>query len=147
MYNQSTKIREVPMPGTKKKKKRKSSRRKKNGDHELCNPFSFLSEKKEKAIQFRIGGGLLSWIDDHAKDMNLTRSGVIIQALVEYAGKIEGLKEARSHAALDSLLKTMPCQVRLEPLGDGSFSMDLVKPGVVRLDGEEDQPNKGEGNG
>lgn len=125
-----------------KSKKLKSSRTKRKQAPEACNPFSFLSEKKESKTQLRIGQGLLSWIDAHAEEFNLTRSGVILQALVEYAGKIEGLREARSHAALDALKQTIPSQVKLTPNEDGSFTMDLVRPGVVRLDGEEDPRQK-----
>ena len=127
-----------------KKKTRKSSRSKRKRVPEALNPFSFLSEKKESKFQIRIGQGLLAWIDKHAEEFNLHRSAVILQALVEYAGKIEGVKEARSHATLEALKESIPNQVKLIPNEDGSFTMQVMKPGVVRLDGEEDPEERKE---
>lgn len=115
----------------------KSLRGKKKHQPEALNPFTFLSEKKECAIQIRIGQGLLSWIDQHAEDFNMNRSSVIMQALVEYAGKVEGVREARNHSLMEILKKRSSDQVRLTPTGDGGYIMEVVEPGVVTPDGEE----------
>ena len=115
----------------------KSGRGKKKRDPEPVNPFAFLSEKRERAVQIRIGHGLLAWIDHHAEDFNMNRSSVLMQALVEYAGKVEGIREARNHSLMETLMKGSPNQVRLTPTGDGSYIMEVVKPGVVTPEGEE----------
>ena len=124
----------------------KPGRGKKKRDPDPVNPFAFLSEKRERAVQIRIGHGLLSWIDGHAKDFNMNRSSVIMQALVEYAGKVEGIREARNHTLMEELKERE--QIRLTPTGDGSgtYIMEVVKPGVVTPEGEEVQTAKGEGN-
>ncbi len=121
------------------KKTRKSKRSKNKGMPESCNPFSFLAEKKQNLVQFRLGLGLLSWIDNHAEEFSMSRSAVVLQALVEYAGKVEGVREARSHVLLEQLRKSIPDQIRLTPVPDedGCYTMDIVKAGVIRLDGEE----------
>ncbi len=121
------------------KKKRKSMQGKNKEMPETCNPFSFLAEKKKNPVQFRLGVGLLSWIDNHAQEFNMTRSAVVLQALIEYAGKVEGIKEARTHVLLEQLKKSIPDQIRLTPVPDdsGCYTMDIVKAGVIRLDGEE----------
>ncbi|KKN70466.1 hypothetical protein LCGC14_0430440 [marine sediment metagenome] len=122
----------------------KSGSGKKKRDPEPVNPFAFLSEKKECVIQIRIGHGLLAWIDCHAEDNNMNRSSVIMQALVEYAGKVEGVREARNHSLMEMLKRRSPDQIRLTPTGDGSYIMEVVKPGVVTPEGEEVPTEKGE---
>lgn len=125
----------------------KSLRGRKKRVPDPVNPFSFLSEKRERAVQVRIGQGLLAWIDQHAQEFNMNRSSVIMQALVEYAGKVEGIREARNHSLMEALKKSSPDQIRLIPTGDGGYIMEVVKPGVVTPEGEEVQTVKGETDG
>ena len=106
------------------------------------NPFQFMQEKKEHAIPVRMGSGLLKWIDDHAKDMNVHRSSVILQAMVEYISRVEGMREAKLEFDLEQMFESMSKHIELVPNDHGGLSMQIVSPGVVRLDGEEGEPKE-----
>ncbi len=101
------------------------------------NPFQFMQEKKEHAIPVRMGSGLLKWIDNHAKDINVHRSSIILQAMIEYISRVEGMREAKLEFDLQQMFEEMTKQVELVPNDRGGLSMQIVSPGVVRLDGEE----------
>ena len=106
------------------------------------NPFQFIQEKKEHSIPVRMGSGLLKWIDDHAKDMNMHRSSVVLQAMVEYISRVEGMREAKLEYDLQQMFESMSKHIELVPNDRGGLSMQIVSPDVVRLDGEEGEPKE-----
>lgn len=109
---------------------------------EQPNPFQFIQEKKEHSIPVRMGSGLLKWIDSHAKDMNMHRSSVVLQALIEYISREEGMREAKLEFDLEQMFESMSKHIELVPNDRGGLSMQIVSPGVVRLDGEEGEPEE-----
>lgn len=109
---------------------------------EQLNPFQFIQEKKEHSIPVRMGSGLLKWIDNHAKDMNMHRSSVVLQALIEYISREEGMREAKLEFDLQQMFESMSKHIELVPNDHGGLTMQIVSPGVVRLDGEEGEPEE-----
>lgn len=101
--------------------------------------FNFFQEKKEHSIQVRIGKSLLDKIDSYAKEWKMTRSSIIIQALIEFASRIEGTREAKLQENIGQMLEEMTRHIELVPNEKGGMSMQMVQPEIIRLDGEGGQ--------
>ena len=102
-------------------------------DHSV---FNFFQEKKEHSIQVRIGKSLLDKIDSYAKELQMTRSSIIIQALIEFASRIEGTREAKLQSDIGEMLEEMTKHIELVPNEKGGMSMQMVRPEIIHLDGE-----------
>ncbi len=99
--------------------------------------FKFLSEKKDKQIALRLGENMLQWLDNRAEATGMSRTGVIQQALVEFACRIEGVRTLQFNQDVSALLKSMADHLEIVPGEDGKMALQVCDLGVVQLNGEE----------
>ncbi len=97
------------------------------------NPFHFLSEKKEKTIQIRIGQGLLEWVDGYAEQAGTTRSALILQSIVEFASRVEAVREANLQIDINVLLSEIANCMKIVPDDKGGYRMEKVEASIVEL--------------
>jgi predicted transcriptional regulator len=89
-----------------------------------------------EAINIRIGDNLLSWLDAYAEGAEMSRTAVIIQACVEFASRVQGVRTAQVNMDM-ALLKSFAEHIQIVPGEDGKMSLELCNLGVVHLNGEE----------
>lgn len=88
--------------------------------------------KKDGVAQVRLPAEVLNWIDDLAKQRKSTRSAIILEAISSYiqAGGVPNIN-------IDAIVQAMTTYVKIVPDENGGMKMELIEPGVTRLDGEE----------
>ncbi len=94
-------------------------------------PMAFKA-KKDGVAQVRLPAEVLSWIDDLAEQRKSTRSAIIMDAICSYI-QMGGIPQVN----VSAIVEAMATYVKIVPGDDGGMKMELIEPGVTRLDGEE----------
>ena len=94
--------------------------------------------KKDGVAQVRLPVEVLGWIDDLAQQRKSTRSAIILEAISNYI-QLGGVPQIN----IDAIVKAMTAYVKIVPDDNGEMRMELIEPGVIRLDGEEANNKEG----
>lgn len=100
-------------------------------EEKKIDPTAFKA-KKDGVAQVRLPAEVLNWIDDLAEQRRSTRSAIIMDAICSYI-QMGGVPQVN----LSEIVEAMTTYVKIVPDEDGGMKMELIEPGVIRLDGEE----------